>query len=963
MSDDYSYARTMVQLQINRQRDAGDGTLTEDMIKSSVEKIMASGLASLSPQIQTTLVNEMMSNFQTWIGKLRIIVGSGSHKPWLSRRRHEIVFRFWERYEKLLVQEGWAQPTIDKVDEFTDIILDHLQDPKSASSWDRRGLVVGHVQSGKTANYTGVICKAADAGYKVIVVLAGMHKSLRTQTQIRLEEGFLGYQTPSGINQADAREPTGAGLLDPSPRATFVTTRADGGDFKRAFARQLGVDISNTNPPILFVVKKNASVLRNLVNWVGSMSTHIDENGKGYVSDVPLLVIDDEADQGSIDTRAKERDEDGNIDPDHDPTVLNERIRELLGLFSQSAYIAYTATPFANILIHDHDETTGLGDDLFPRDFIVSLPAPSNYVGPVRVFGLSNSDEAEPPLPIIRVVSDYAETEGRDETRGWVPPKHNKTHDPYAYGAGAIPESLFEAMKAFVLVCATRTARGDGKKHNSMLIHVTRFTAVQKGVADQVKEALNALRHRIKLEKGDNSGVLTELRQLWERDFEPTSTQINAADCDVLSWGSVRDNIWNAIASIDVKEVNGRAGDILDYDTQKDEGLNVIAIGGDKLSRGLTLEGLSISYFLRASRMYDTLMQMGRWFGYRPRYMDLCRIYTTSELIDWFEHITKASEELREEFNAMANANQTPRDYGQRVLAHPDLLVTSQVKMRDGERVRVTFAGSICETIGFHRNKDKVEANFCALESLVDRLGGADAAGGSLRTGAKTGKKLVFHGVASDLVLDFLSNYSAHGSARKVKPALLRKYIQKLQPLGELTTWTIAVLSGDGGENKRLGAINEPLRPVVRSWHPKKLDLENDGGLDMTTVFKIRRLVSPTDEGLDFNAAEYESAMELTGQTYTQDGGRQKDNKPPGQPSGLALRSTRPADRGLLLIYPLAPGGADGAGGSVTPAPAELGVDGPPLVGIAISFPNSDNRVTVEYVVNNVYSSQEFGES
>ncbi len=159
------------------------------------------------------------------------------------------------------------------------------------------------------------------------------------------------------------------------------------------------------------------------------------------------------------------------------------------------------------------------------------------------------------------------------------------------------------------------------------------------------------------------------------------------------------------VSSIEVRQINGSARDILDYELNRETGLNVIAIGGDKLSRGLTLEGLTVSYFLRASRMYDTLMQMGRWFGYRPGYLDLCRLYTTPELNEWFQHITEANEELRQEFDHMAAVGGTPRDYGLKVMSHPALMITSRVKLRTGIELQLSFAGSISETVVFHRDR------------------------------------------------------------------------------------------------------------------------------------------------------------------------------------------------------------------------------------------------------------------
>src|SRR5262249_42666461 len=179
-------------------------------------------------------------------------------------------------------------------------------------------------------------------------------------------------------------------------------------------------------------------------------------------------------------------------------------------------------------------------------------------------------------------------------------------------------------------------------------------------------------------------------------------------------------NLPKVASTVTIKLINGSAKDALEYDAARQTGINVIAIGGDKLSRGLTLEGLSVSYYLRASRMYDTLMQMGRWFGYRPGYLDLCRLYTTAELRRWYGAVTAANEELLREFDYMAAIGATPKEFGLRVRNHPDgLLVTARTKLRNARKVYVTFAGTISETIIFRTDEESRKQNQSAAESLI----------------------------------------------------------------------------------------------------------------------------------------------------------------------------------------------------------------------------------------------------
>ena len=340
--------------------------------------------------------------------------------------------------------------------------------------------------------------------------------------------------------------------------------------------------------------------------------------------------------------------------------------RRLLRTFEKSAYLAYTATPFANIFIDEDEETDSFGEDLFPRSFIVSLRPPSNYTGVVRVFGLdadvTAGIEADAGIPAIRTVAD---------NEAWLPDKHKKDWIP-----GDLPASLVEATNAFLLATAARRARGQ-LGHNSMLVHVTRFTAVQAHVQRSLSDHISLLRSRIRY-GGDDSTASPwpSLRALWERDFIPTTRALMSRPDLVtevgreVGWEEIRNILPDVLDELQLRTMNGTSEDSLAY-TESLQPLTVIAVGGDKLSRGLTLEGLTVSYYLRASKMYDTLMQMGRWFGYRPGYLDVCRLYTTDELASWYRDIAVANEELLREFDYMVALGKTPKDYGLRVRAHP----------------------------------------------------------------------------------------------------------------------------------------------------------------------------------------------------------------------------------------------------------------------------------------------------
>ena len=659
------------------------------------------------------LTRELEANLNVVVGDGATLTDDeGTHIPWLPERRASIRWGFSRRYRRYLMeQKRWPLAALRRSDDLTDRILELLEDPQRPGAWDRRGMVVGEVQSGKTSNYIELVCKAVDAGYKFIVILTGTTNSLRAQTQLRFDEGFLGWDTRLNLALNPSNKRVGVGTLSGEPllRTIPSTTARETGDFNRGVANHFQVRLGGD--PVIMVVKKNGSVLRNLTRWAESL--HSPGPGEP-ITDIPLLVIDDEADFASVNTNPTSNGD------DEDPTVINRRIRELLTAFEKRVYIGYTATPFANIFIHPDQETSVYGRDLFPRDFLINLPVPSNHVGPTRVFGLPEDPDditaASSPLPVSRPVHDHEEHIPSVHKNSWV--------------VDQLPPSLLRAIRAFILVCAARTARGQQGQHNSMLVHVTRFVNVQNQVADMVRQELRDLQDRIRYgDSGSSDPVMDELRAMWHEDFVPTTRGVRAlhpdlaAGCADLSWEEVQGHLIEQSQRIQVKVINGAAMDALDY-WDHPEGISAIAIGGDKLSRGLTLEGLSVSYYLRASRMYDTLLQMGRWFGYRPGYVDLCRLYTTEELREFYTHITIATQELRQEFDLMADRGMTPRDFGLRVRSHPaGLAITAANKMRHGTRMTLSYSGTISETIAFDKSNLVNRENHNRIDRFIRSLG------------------------------------------------------------------------------------------------------------------------------------------------------------------------------------------------------------------------------------------------
>lgn len=602
-------------------------------------------------------------------------------EEWLPGRRASLTPYYYDRYRKHLANRGFGSAVLGVLDKDTDKIVGLMQDPEKPGRWARRGLVVGHVQSGKTANYTGVICKAADYGYKFIVILTGIQEDLRVQTQERIEEGFTGRSSEATNGRESA---IGVGLYGLERQPICLTTRAD--DF-RSTTRDLGVFLQSLSEPLVLVMKKNSRTLANLIDWL--------EIGNGQagarISSVPMLLIDDEADNASVNVSKN----------DDSPSAINDRIRKLLDSFDRNVYLGYTATPFANIFIDPDSKDAMEREDLFPRDFIISLDAPTNYVGASRIFPDSGDLHGT-----LTSVDDHVDL---------LPEKHKISHP-----LTQIPESLKEAVRTFVLARAIRVLRGQDKSHSSMLVNASRFNEVQTKLTGLVSDLMSTIRSACTGHAGLpevdalRDPEMNRLHEAWRNQYEGQVPE---------TWRDVQAALVRAAGPIEVRKVNSKSPDKLDYRRYKNEGLHVIAIGGFALSRGFTLEGLTVSYFLRNSMMYDTLLQMGRWFGYRDGYADICRIFMTEEAIDWYAHISDAIDELRDEFNRMEKAGARPVDFGLKVRAHPEsLIVTARNKMRSGQKVNhsVSLSGKLIETTRLRT--DAIAANREVLSDLLTTL-------------------------------------------------------------------------------------------------------------------------------------------------------------------------------------------------------------------------------------------------
>ncbi len=825
---------------------------------------------------------------------------------------------FMQRYLKKLSDDGWPERSIQELEKSTARILESMEDPKRHGPWDWRGLVVGDVQSGKTASYAGVVNRAADAGYRLIIILTGMHSILRLQTQKRFDLDFLGCDTNPKVQKPHQPMPViGVGEFNPNLPVDSLTNASLKGDFNQTVADQ--ANISPVSQPCLLVIKKNAKLLENLNGWIARRSA--------LSRAAPALIIDDEADQASVDTGDQPLLEDGTFDEDYEPKRVNGEIRKLLLKFDRRMYVGYTATPFANIFIHDDRKADEFGRDLFPSAFIASLTPPDDYFGPAGVFGTGEEGE-NPGLPLIRNF-DQAE-------EGWMAEKHDKNFKPRFDGEDLIPPSLQKAVDAFLVTCAARAARGDGRKHNSMLIHVSRFVDVHTEVYRQVQKYLDTTRSMI---SNGEAETLQRLRSMWEEDYLPTTASVertvHGRNTVHVSWDQVLAHLADSSDKIEVMTANGKNKADIEYDSFKTTGRSLIAVGGDKLSRGLTLEGLSISYFLRTSRQYDSLLQMGRWFGYRRGFADLSRLYTTTDMQDWFRYMATAQEDLRGQFYDMMLQKKTPNEFGLKVAVHEVLQITSRDKQRHTELRSSSYAGEgKIQTVMF-RDKTTLDMNADATDRFLLALGNGienprrPGLPGRAESEVSQALGALWTDVPGRDVADYLRSLNFPEGSQQVNGTRLADYIRGQLEIGELTHWFVYLATG---RSEKVVIAGHERLCVIRN------SKEGEDGAS-SPYFTIGTALSPLDQAIDLSDDEFATALDRTNSE------RRSRSKPDTDvPSGKCIRKIRGArpQNGLLIIYPIDP-----------TLSALEGLDRP-IISIVVSFPDSETADEQVYRINSV---------
>lgn len=680
---------------------------------------------------------------------------------------------FWPKLREQM-ENGSLRDALPDIDRASTKVVALCADP-TVRRLKKRGLVVGYVQSGKTANYTAVMAKSADAGYQLFIVLAGMHNNLRRQTQVRLSND----------------------LLD-SNWAPLTTEDADFGTVNNGSA------MLSRGTKAVAVVKKNQSRLRSLRQWLRDIPEEIRAK-------VPIIILDDEADQATPNsaTRVNEH------------TRINQLVRDIWAEVKTGTYLGYTATPFANVFMDPADD-----EELYPSDFIIDLPRPETYFGAEAIFGREPLNDYDTPDDGLNVVRDVPD----DDSAALKPPTSAAARagfDP------ALPESLKDAVIWFLIATAIRAYRGQADKHSSMLVHTTHYTSPHFAM----KGSLAA--HLAELKSSLAEGNRDAFRSSFDREIGAAS---EASTKPAPNWEDIEQFLEQALERARVVVDNGSSDDRLDYDREDENGKpipeTVIAVGGGTLSRGLTLEGLVVSYFIRTSNTYDTLLQMGRWFGFRPGYEDLPRIWMPKSLADEFRFLALVEEEIREDMRRLEKMQVTPKEMGIRVRQHPGrLAIVAKNKMQHADIVWVSYSGRRLQTFILHEtDREIIAKNTRAAIKLIEYADQKVTNGFEKHAKAE---RWLARDIPSEAILEFLSEYEFHHDLASMRSDHISGWIRNV---ARDRKWNIVVKgSSQGqytvdGETIDLGAMDLGLGVEVAAVNRAPLSTSSVGTANLKSL-------------------------------------------------------------------------------------------------------------------------------
>jgi hypothetical protein len=682
------------------------------------------------------------------------------HRDWYAPRPGVRDY-YWTTYVRCLRERrGWDEDSLLNMDNSTRAIMECLANPESAESYASRGLVMGYVQSGKTANFTGVVARAADAGYRLIIVLAGTWNILRNQTQRRFDKDLLGkellkndeiytlQQPPDWVEFLEhGTDPLELGHYTwqrlTRPKIDFQRLKAaiDNLEFERSNKALPIYDPSNLQalPVKLLVVKKHSGILANLVKDLKLVRTRI--------TDLPTLIIDDESDQAGLNT----------VDPTRPLTTgqgrseTNLRIVELLQLFPRGQYVGYTATPYANALVDPDDP-----EDLFPKDFIVSLERPRGYMG--------ISDFFDP-------TTDYDDLQKDDYSTSEIALIRRVEMAP-----GADDEDLKKALRSYVLAGGVKLYRHEKAperykaehfKHHTMLVHTSQLKGEHTSLAERLQKLWDQC--AFNSPKG-----LVELQELWDQDHMKVCTA-TGNEIAPATFAELIPHLSEAIKRIEKGQhfflvVNSDTAEAPDFSAAP---VWKIVVGGNKLSRGYTIEGLTVSYYRRVAGTADTLMQMGRWFGFRPGYQDLVRVFLgvaegkrcDTDLVSLFKEVCRMEERFRDEIRRYLRKpgakRITPKEIPPLISVCGNLPPTARNKMFNAVLVSKNFGGQrsmLTLTPAKHAAMDQNIKTVAELLAASKPLGVRALGGTSVDSKNIEADSLLF-GATNEQLIAFLKDY------------------------------------------------------------------------------------------------------------------------------------------------------------------------------------------------------------
>jgi len=772
-----------------------------------------------------------------------------------------LTSRHWSALNTYLRKvKGWSDEAVDSINDTSNEVVSLLANP-AGDKFRCRGLVVGYVQSGKTANMTAVIAKAVDAGYNLVVLLAGVTNKLRSQTQRRIE--------------ADIRERH-------RELWQLYTTLEENGDFVKP--QNGAFTMPHEGGAQLAVMKKVTSRLNAFHDTIATTP-------KAILNKLKVLIIDDECDQASVNSSKDE----------FNMTKINEAIRRIIRDLPSVSYVGYTATPFANVFINPYPPGKDKLDDLYPEDFITALPRPEGYFGTREVFGeypydADNESGREEGRDMIRTV---AEEDGKK-----LRPAKQSEKDQFV---PEMPETLEKAILWFLASSAIRRARRQADSHMSMLVHTTPSIVLHDKTAELIAAWFTENRSDLTSGTGEVTDRLNSLvkEELGRVPAKNPIEAVRPVGEDLLPF------IREVLETLEVVVENSASDFRLKYEEKAEDGEETpktyLVVGGTVLARGLTLEGLCVSYFLRTSRQYDSLLQMGRWFGYRFGYEDLPRLWTSDDLASSFSALAHIEEEIREDIETYRKKKTDPMSFAVKVRSIPGMAITSASKMRHALRTSISFDGRHVQTIRFdHLDLDVVRGNWKAAATLVDSIG-SDCF-------HKVPGAMLSKGVPLENVRKFLSAYEISDTHMDLRNHLLLGYVDK--SAHHLPEWNVAVISPRGDVDSR-----HPLGQLGRVTTVQRSKLSHSG----EDYADIKALMSKKDVLIDV------------------------ENHPVGNGKlgWDELKSQREAVP-LLILYPIAADSRPRKGSTIR-VPLDAADD---LIGIGIVFPGHADQAGDYYEVD-----------